>query len=335
MAGNDRENLTPPATRAKCLIDKFSLEPPIDIQALIENKAELKWEEWPHECDAITILNRSRPLIIAHKSRPFLRQRFTLAHELGHVELAWHTNNVECNPERTADASSTSSSLVGAWDQEREANEFASHLLIPPTWMRKAVEGETFFEMARAREVLGHLSTARVSAIAGIIGLARVLLPGHAFFVGSSFAVSRGTAWPGDRPITSAARSEYLCGAHATWEITHQGVEVIWAQMHAPVEISNHTQGEPREASEILRQMILRAYPEDQARTITQSVNGVVGGLTGDVTRGWTAEAIASVVRDRISKNPKLARLVDDIDFPGFLAAKSVEVIRKRQNQRH
>jgi hypothetical protein len=331
LASKDRSNLTPAATRARCIIDRLGLKPPIDVLSLIEEKAEVQWEEWPHDCDAITIYRAGRPLVLVNSDRPPLRQRFTLAHELGHVELAWHVETVECSPESSYLASA--GAVATSWSQEREANEFASNLLVPSEWLLPSISGISFFDESKASDVLGHLAKARVSASAGIIALARLLLPGHAFFIGSSFSVSQGTAWPGERPILPSRRNEYLRGAYKAWTFEHQGVELVWAQMHTPVEISPQlASGTNVSAGILLREIVERNYPSNRVGSIIQSVNGVLGGLTRDVSRGWTAESIATVAKSRILEISKLSPLASDVDFPRFLTSKASEIIQKRDS---
>nr|WP_233534888.1 ImmA/IrrE family metallo-endopeptidase [Streptomyces rochei] len=320
--------MSAPATRAKCLIDKLDLTPPIDIEELIHSKAELQWDEWPYECDAVTFLDRARPLVVAHSGRPETRKRFTLGHELGHIELAWHTNTIECSPEFTNIEMAGNSIEIATL--EREANVFASHLLVPPAWLKLATSGVAHFNEAQAKDVLTHLATAEVSATAGLIALARTMLPGHAFFIGSSFSLSPGTPWPGERPLSPSARRGYLSKAHSVIEIEHQGVRVTWAQMYSPVEAPQLAEHDTRTSTQVLKEITARAMNEYDPHSIIQSVSGVVGGVTKDIDRGWTAESIAAVVSQRISQNRKLAPLATDPEFGVFVVKKSAEVVSKR-----
>ncbi|WP_425247477.1 ImmA/IrrE family metallo-endopeptidase [Streptomyces sp. NEAU-NA10] len=276
----------------------------------------------------MTFLDRARPLVVAHSGRPETRKRFTLGHELGHIELAWHTNMVECSPEATNVEMASNSFEIATL--EREANEFASNLLVPPAWLKPATSGITHFDEDQVIEVLAHLAKAEVSATAGLIALSRTLLPGHAFFVGSSFSLSPGTPWPGERPLSLSARVRYLANAHSIIEVEHQGVRVTWAQMYSPVEAPLLSSNDTRTSTQILKDITARVISGYDSYSIIQSVSGVVGGLTKDVDRGWTAEAIAAVVAQRISRNEKLASLAADPEFGIFVLRKSAEVMSKR-----
>lgn len=213
---------------------------------------------------------------------------------------------------------------------EREANEFASHLLIPPAWLRPVTSGIAHFSEIQAQDVLAHLATAGVSATAGLIALARTLLPGHAFFIGPNFSLSPGTPWPGERPLSLISRMRYLSNAHSVFEVEHQGVQVTWAQMYSQVEAPQLEGSDTRTSTQVLKEILARAMNEHDSSSIIQSVSGVVGGVTKDIDRGWTAESIAAVVSQRISQNGKLAPLASDPEFGIFVVRKSIEVMSKR-----
>lgn len=63
------------------------------------------------------------PVIVTNSRQPSTRQRFTVAHELGHFYL---------RHERTSFAEPG-----GASRQERDAERFAANLLMPAAWMRR------------------------------------------------------------------------------------------------------------------------------------------------------------------------------------------------------
>lgn len=59
------------------------------------------------------------------------RRRFSIAHELGH-HLLRHYDNFHIDPERTA---SDGHPPGYDWRDERAANDFAAHLLMPAAWI--------------------------------------------------------------------------------------------------------------------------------------------------------------------------------------------------------
>lgn len=82
---------------------------------------------------SVVILN-SEPVIYVARDHPLVRQRFTIAHELGHIalgHLAGKEGELVDNAKRLRSAT---------WDiEERAANGFAAELLMPGQWVKEAV----------------------------------------------------------------------------------------------------------------------------------------------------------------------------------------------------
>lgn len=77
--------------------------------------------------DAMTQKRDNFIFIIYNDERPVVRKRFSIAHELGHLYLGHlHGNSsIDFNTDNF---------------DEIEANAFAAHLLIPPTFLRKDIK---------------------------------------------------------------------------------------------------------------------------------------------------------------------------------------------------
>lgn len=103
-------------------------------------------------------------ITVAADSSSVSRQRFTIAHEIGHIEL--HQNNkglVVCDEEDLANRGDNQS-------QETEANEFAGELLMPEEMFRDACSGEP-----PRFELLKHLAnTFQTSLTASAIRYTRI-----------------------------------------------------------------------------------------------------------------------------------------------------------------
>lgn len=78
--------------------------------------------------DAITQTRDECVFILYNKARATVRQRFSVAHEIGHLYLG----HLHGNSGSELDASSDNF-------DEIEANEFAAHLLMPPDMLRKDI----------------------------------------------------------------------------------------------------------------------------------------------------------------------------------------------------
>lgn len=122
--------MKPVEKMAARLLARHKLSPPYDLNQLAEKYGTVEYLHIPFEADGITIGigGEEKPQIIINDSSPDTRKKFTLAHELGHIVIPWHTgtivshiDNVESNFEYK--------------EMEAEANQFAAELLIPRAWL--------------------------------------------------------------------------------------------------------------------------------------------------------------------------------------------------------
>lgn len=84
------------------------------------------------------------PHIYCNSAEPTVRQRFTIAHEIGHLALG-HVSP-ECAQHREDPASNFSGTVLPI---EREANAFAAQLLMPENVLEYAVNEERISDIAR------------------------------------------------------------------------------------------------------------------------------------------------------------------------------------------
>lgn len=123
------------------LIKELGLSPPIDLHKVAKALgAEIYYKLMPAGCDGwIVELNPYRAkdfttvkyIIMVNSSRLIVRQRFTIAHEIGHIVLQHH--------ERKSKLLYKHSKITAEDDYkfEREADIFASELLIPTSHLLK------------------------------------------------------------------------------------------------------------------------------------------------------------------------------------------------------
>ena len=116
---------------AQKVSEKYNLTVPVDLSVLIAAKCEyVEHKTLPVAIEAYTELDRNPPCINILSKIYVRRKRFTIAHELGHIFIPWH-NGVD-----TLRANDDGNSLLDR--NEMEANAFASELLLPEKWMKKA-----------------------------------------------------------------------------------------------------------------------------------------------------------------------------------------------------
>lgn len=113
--------------------------PPVDLDA-VARRLDVEIRRMDLEPDVSGILYRTpeRRVIVVNAAQSLARQRFSIAHEIGHLLLhrgeAVHVDaGFKVN---LRDARSSSAEDV----EEVEANAFAANLLMPADWLRQDVE---------------------------------------------------------------------------------------------------------------------------------------------------------------------------------------------------
>ena len=160
---------------ARRLVDRLGVRPPILVEDIAREYADVEELHLPFEFDGISLFLKHRyrrPKIILNLNRPSRRRRFTLAHELGHVLIPWHVGTIVDQ----ADLESTEFD-DGYAELEAQANRFASELLMPTSWVRGVVA-----EYEEPVDVMDHVvEAARVSHTAACRKVLQNLAPGNMF----------------------------------------------------------------------------------------------------------------------------------------------------------
>lgn len=129
------EETRPSETAEKLLVHLRLSEPPVDPE-LIAQKLNVPVFEWslPDEISGLFVRDRELVCIGLNQSHSKVRQRFTIAHELGHFVFS--------NEEDLFVDFIDSNTEIRSKDQnaERRANYFAAGLLMPRSWLKKDFE---------------------------------------------------------------------------------------------------------------------------------------------------------------------------------------------------
>ena len=165
--------------RALNLYKKYSLSVPVDLQKILDEKnIILIYKENPVGMDGLTHLQESPPIIELNTEITFEpRRRFTLAHEIGHICIPWHTGITVCSLD---DPSYKVQGQILINTQELEANTFASELLMPTPWIQSNFNLIDF----KMKELIKKVSSkAKTSIMATLYALENALPPGHVYLV--------------------------------------------------------------------------------------------------------------------------------------------------------
>ncbi|MCC2608003.1 ImmA/IrrE family metallo-endopeptidase [Planctobacterium marinum] len=117
---------------AQKVIYRNQLEPPFNLQNLVQQYANVEFITFPENISAdgisLGLKIKKRPDILINNIKPDTRQTFTLAHELGHILIPWHKGNIISHTQAAIDN-------YRYYKIEQEANLFAGEILFPTDWL--------------------------------------------------------------------------------------------------------------------------------------------------------------------------------------------------------
>ncbi len=133
-------------------------QPPVDLRELMAWRGlELKLEDnWPSDLCARYYPHERR--ICVNNSHLGVRQRFSIAHELGHFALRHEDIDVDHGIAAIFGSEEETFEVEG--DLEREANAFATELLMPKSWVEERAGNLTAKELAAVIQNGCHVSGA-------------------------------------------------------------------------------------------------------------------------------------------------------------------------------
>ena len=123
---------------ANALYNAGELSPGFDIEELVERLGGRIEYVWKPSIDAYIQKDQDFFKIVVDSTKPILRQRFSIAHEIGHLLL--HLNYGNENVWRNIKEADSRIFRFGHDAQELEANEFAAELLMPKEIFKKMVK---------------------------------------------------------------------------------------------------------------------------------------------------------------------------------------------------
>ena len=315
---------------ARYMIEKHSLELPINVKSLVEARAELLFAPIPMEgIDGVSInlkVQGKRTRVIVNSNNSPMRQRFTLAHELGHIVIPWHTGSFVDHldagqPNETDDY----------WEYEIEANAFAGELLVPTEWLRERLSKRN--DLARVNKLIA--KKCEVSLHAASIRLSQILPKNFVYAVERHDIVefagrSEGTfanmlEWGSD--FDSDAYDYYE--EHFSSSIGDRNIH--WWKLPDSFSVS---ESDVRSWREILTYILsdLGVGSDEMPRT-KQSINGVfayandLAKRSGDYSQGSVAAACIQRFKDRAELKP----FAQHPDFETFIVRRARDLVESRR----
>lgn len=142
----------------RVLINEEITELPIDIVPLCRSMdIDVKWYQPPDGNSGVTAVINGKPTIFVARNEPRQRQRFTIAHELGHILLGHVGKYALVNRELSA----TDNPI------EQAANVFASRLLAPACvlWACGAESAEDIMHICDISKIAAEYRAQRMAVL--------------------------------------------------------------------------------------------------------------------------------------------------------------------------
>lgn len=154
-------------------VDYGYLQPPVDVFAIARRlgvELRMTTERAAFQGDGCLIVRKGQPYIVIKHDQSRVRQRFTVAHELGHL-LLHEVLEMRCD-EKLDDATLYWRDMrSGPFTKDRkevEANQFAAKLLMPAFMMQTQEPGLSVSQLARRFEVSRAAMNLRLHELYGL-----------------------------------------------------------------------------------------------------------------------------------------------------------------------
>jgi hypothetical protein len=303
------------------LVERLNLAPPIDVEKLCSSFADLSFKKFPIDIDGLCLdlkIPGKRPKVWVSRTMPFVRRRFTLAHEIGHIIIPWHRGTI------IDDIEAPQSSEKGRyWDMEAEANRFAAELLMPSAWATGLAE--------RSEHAAGLMHTihqiAQVSFPAAFLKTARF---GPSGFVGAEVrdgVIVRSLRTPGTHSlpleVKTLVQHVSMQAAHEPRVVHGTDTAYYWWQIREELEDPG---GDLPDWRQILN-LILTEIPAEYRPKVRASVNAVIGLAIGREPKGGDVRRIfrrgMEALQNREANNPWVKHVISHPKFADYILARA------------
>ena len=300
------------------------ISPPVNVEDLVVESAELEEDSLPAGYDAV-FLDKStrypRARVIIEANLPASRRTFTLAHEMGHLVIPWHNGTHFCRVDgdlRLVDDLTR--------EVESQANRFAAELLMPSSWIMNLVGS-----VSELRELVEAVKSSGVSYHAASIRLIQLLPTGFLFVETDSdqnvvrAACSQDT-WI-SRPQMGARfqRKEFDEVAEQSAIFKNGGSRLLWWKLAGNLK-PPAVRRSAESSSELLRRICLEEFGDTQAaKTAIMRIHGVIGAANGSASAQHGGDFF-TVLKRRFLVREGLSTVVRHESFDTFLAMRVREL---------
>lgn len=318
----------PEERMAARLTERLGTSPPVNVEQICRGLAHLAFKRFPIEVDGLCLdLKRSgkRPTIWVSNTISYVRKRFTIAHEIGHIIIPWHRGTIVDD----IDAPNLSEKSK-YWAMEAEANRFAAELLMPSAWVIGLAE--------RAEHAAGLMHTihqvADVSQPAAFLKTAKFGKPGYVGAEVRDGFVIRSVRTPETNSrcpkINTQIEHIRMPAAHDPKIIPGLESSYYWWKIRDSVNDPGHQLNDWRN----ILDAILRDIPPEYRYKARSSINAIIGNAIGKAPIGASIDKIYKLGLEAVHNRENLSywtkRAIEHEEFKDYILSRS----RERANGR-
>jgi Zn-dependent peptidase ImmA (M78 family) len=319
-------NTYPEIQIARRISKKYRIVPGFNIRKFAEQYIDINEEDIPYSVDALFLgfgTESEKPKLILNSRTFYRRQRFTLAHELGHYFIPWHAGLIICH----IDPNYRLRNYIYK-EMEGEANRFASELLIPEKWIARIID-----KNKKIIRIVEEIYSTGVSYIAANIAISRLLPPGYLFVQTDNNDKVEYSGRSKGSGITSPERGEKfdpslykdLISEQCTFE--NSSNKSHWFKFKRSI-TKHKGKRDRRDSKEIIRSFLETLVPDKTRRQkLLQKINGIIGATNSMHSFNRDTEML-SFLYQRFSSKEELRFLLDNKEFKLFLSKKAEELCR-------
>ena len=311
---------------AELLLRREKLSPPVNVRFLLKKYADVERTLIPSNISNADGLvyrksSSSRPSVILNtRNHNSNRERFTMAHELGHIILPWQTGTIYCH----TDDSLPNHDLLYR-DLEFEANRFAGELLVPVDWALNVITRSD----SLAEGITKAAQRADVSLLVATFSITGAL-ENVVTYVTRNGETVLNLIGSGLGKWSSKNWSEALGREYASHGMQCTKADFGAYTLHCVAFAKKIARRRPSLSSvEILESIVGKISIGEEHRKLIWQVNGVIGSANVQ-TGSHTPQGIFVTLWFRFMDRPQLAQIVSHSLFDDFLSAKSYELAERK-----
>ena len=316
--------LPPEISLAQAIVEEEKYKPGDSLDKLVKKFASIEYLSFPFGDGISYDLKTNNPAkILINSDNNSSRQKFTLAHEFGHVMIPWHVGTILSS----IDTNIHSSYLYR--EMEAEANRFASGILMPTYWINELSDS-----LKTPDRILSKiLDVTKVSTQAAIIKLMQSLDRGYICLEYYSGRFNQRYSSP--NTITSLPLADELPNLNilkrltdSSWSLKLGSYEYMWFYINQAPTIPLLTT--LNKTWRDLLNEILDTIPVDNQKHIQQSLNALIANA---FHKNNDAEKAYQHVISRVKGYEYASSIFNHPEFTNFILLKLNDLLNKKTNK--